>query len=389
MTIDEINCLMLDNQRNTVRDNLACDPLRVAINPKVEHAALVASQVKYLQRARKKLPSYYAAQCIIPSLAFEQSSSEECAAHKSYRGKLCLDLTCGLGVDSLYLSRQFERVIAIERDPALAHLARINFALLGVHNIEVVATTAEEFLADNIDLCPDLIYSDPDRRGTDGRKKVCMEDCSPDVVGLMPLLTKMSGRVVVKCSPLFDVDRGFALFGVRNNTRVEVVSLGGECKEVIIDIDATRSAPQICATALGVGAVSYPAQRDRSVRVPRSSEYRYLVVPDVALLKARVAVDYYTCMGADIASDNGFAFSDTPLEQPLGKQFEIERMEHYTPKKLKKQLRSVGVTRLNILRREFVQPASVVARELGVGEAGERYAAFTTIGKEPIVIFFR
>lgn len=380
---------MLQNQRNAVRDNLAVDPLLVAINSKIEYAALVASQVKYLQRARKKLPSYYSAQCIIPSLAFEQSSSEECAAHKNYRGKLCIDLTCGLGVDSFYLSKHFERVITLERDPALAHLARINFALLGVRNIEVVAMAAEEFLADNSELRPDLIYSDPDRRDTAGRKMVCMEDCSPDVVGLMPMLLKMSGRVVVKCSPLFDVDRGFGLFGVRNNTRVEVVSLRGECKEVIIDIDTNRSVPQICATALGVGAVSYPAQREKSVRMPHSKEYRYLVVPDVALLKARVAVDYYTSAGADIASDNGFVFSDTPLDEPFGKQFEIERIEHYTPKKLKKQLRSQGITRLNILRREFVQPASVVAREIGVSEGGERYAAFTTIGGEPIVIFFR
>ena len=111
-------------------------PGRVALSLR-EHGALIATQIKYLQRARVKLPSYYAALCILPPLSFEQSSSEETASVKRYSGDTCLDLTCGLGVDAFYLSKRFRQVIAVERNAELSEIARINFRLLGVQNIRV------------------------------------------------------------------------------------------------------------------------------------------------------------------------------------------------------------------------------------------------------------
>lgn len=80
--------------------NRGRDPLEVALDRNTPHARLVATQVKYLARAEAKLPSYAAAQCILPPLAFEQASSEACAAHKRIAGGAVLDLTCGLGVDT-------------------------------------------------------------------------------------------------------------------------------------------------------------------------------------------------------------------------------------------------------------------------------------------------
>ena len=96
--------------------------------------------------ARTKLPSYYRAGCIIPPLAFEQSSSEDVARRKRFAGDLCVDLTCGLGVDAYTLSCRFKRVIAVERDLVTARVAEINFGRLGADNIEVVCDTAERFI---------------------------------------------------------------------------------------------------------------------------------------------------------------------------------------------------------------------------------------------------
>jgi len=57
-----------------------------------------------------------------------------------------LDLTCGLGADALFLSRRFRRVVTLERDATLARIAAENFARLGAGNIEVVCSSAEEYL---------------------------------------------------------------------------------------------------------------------------------------------------------------------------------------------------------------------------------------------------
>ena len=145
MTTEDILLLDTPLLRQLTEENIGRDPNAVALDKRIAHAGLVATQVKYLQRARRKLPSYYEARAILPPLAFEQSSSEAAATRKSWRGDVCIDLTCGLGVDSFHLSRRFARVIAVERDAALARAAEINFRRLGADNITVVCTAAEEF----------------------------------------------------------------------------------------------------------------------------------------------------------------------------------------------------------------------------------------------------
>ena len=249
ITSNDIATLLDPQLRDYIAGHLSDDPGRVALSLR-EHGALIATQIKYLQRARVKLPSYYAALCILPPLSFEQSSSEETASVKRYSGDTCLDLTCGLGVDAFYLSKRFRQVIAVERNAELSEIARINFRLLGVQNIRVVDSPAEAFLEqlrgqtqttpDRSSGTIDLIYIDPARRDDQGKKVWLLEDCSPDAKALMPQLLALAPKVVVKASPLFDVDEAFRLFG--DTVSVEIVSVRGECKEVLIEV--SRQAPQ-------------------------------------------------------------------------------------------------------------------------------------------------
>ena len=243
MPPEEYELLLTDEVQRAIAVSRGRDPLDVALDRTVPHARLVATQVKYLARAASKLPSYAAAQCILPPLAFEQASSEACAAHKRIDGDTALDLTCGLGVDALFLSRRFRRVVTLERSETLARIAAENFRRLQAANIEVVHTSAEEYLQ-RPGLRFDWIFADPDRRSADGRKLVRLEACSPDVTALMPLIARASGRLCIKNSPLFDVDEALRLFP---DSRVEVVSLGDECKEVLVYADGTGPA----LTALG------------------------------------------------------------------------------------------------------------------------------------------
>ena len=200
ITPEEYSLLLTDEVRRAVAAARGRDPLEVALDRTVPHARLVATQVKYLARAAQKLPSYAAAQCILPPLAFEQASSEACAAHKLLEGDTVLDLTCGLGADALFLSRRFRRVVTLERNEMLARVAAENFSRMGVANVDVVNASAEEYLRRD-GLRFDWIYADPDRRSDKGRKLVRLEDCSPDIVALKPRLKQVSGRLCVKNSP--------------------------------------------------------------------------------------------------------------------------------------------------------------------------------------------
>lgn len=357
------------------------DPLKVAFDTHLPHARLVATQVKYLGRAQSKLPTFAAAQCILPPRAFEQASSEACALCKRIEGDSVLDLTCGLGVDVWALSRRFRRVTTLERDPVLAAVVRENFSRLGVANVEVVCSSAEEFLQRE-GLHFDWIYADPDRRSSEGRKLVRMEDCSPDVVALLPRLREVAPKLCVKNSPLFDIDEAFRIFGPCS---VEVLSVGDECKEVVIYVDGTE--PEIRATAVGRG--SFAVAHVEALAIPEPpvmfepSCYRWLVLPDVALRKARLA-RLRLAGKAAIWSENGFGFASEPFDDPLVRLLPIDRIELYDPRRLKRELKGC---RVELLKRDFPLGQEELMRRLGVRAGNDRHLAFTKIGNDYWTIF--
>ena len=382
MTREELSTLLQHEVRQAIEENIDRDPLQVALDRGIVHAREVASQVKYLQRARTKLPRLYEARAIIPQRAFEQSSSEECAAAKRMRGSSLLDLTCGLGMDAVAMAERFERVVAVERDEVLAEVVRENLHRMGVENVEVVTASAEEYVS-SCEEHFDWVYADPDRRTADGKRVVRLEDCSPDMVALYPALGRITERVAIKNSPLFDVEEAFRLFG---DCTVEVLSLSGECKEVNIYIDSRGA--HIVAEAVGRERVEYA--REEVVDSPcegefEAEEYRYLIVPDVALQKARL-VQHALRGKADVWSNNSFGFAREKVESILGRVEEIEKIEKFDPKALKRELRGVGV---DILVREFPMSVDQVRQRTGMRSGAERRIALTRIKGQAYTIFLK
>ncbi len=380
MTTETLTILQSCEVRRAIDQNIERDPASVALDKRVPHAALVATQVKYLQRARRKLPRLYAARCIIPSLAFEQSSSEECAERKPIAGDSLLDLTCGLGIDTMSLSRRFRRVVALERNTLLADVVRYNLSLLGIDNVEVICATAEEYVA----MCHDhfdWVYADPDRRSESGNKMVCMEYCSPNMLSLMPRLRDIADRIAIKLSPLFDCDEAFRLL---SPAEVEVVSLGGECKELNI---LTHAPADLLRIAI-VGQGEWCFTREAMTATPTTQHFaehawRYMIIPDVALQKARVAMAAMSPHAA-IWSNNGYAFTnELPSEPIAGRIYEIESIERYRPKELKRRLKGVGV---ELSKRDTTLSVETVRRACGLRAGAEIHLAITTIEGENWVI---
>lgn len=78
-------------------------------------------------------------------------------------GALALDLFAGVGLFSVALGRRFERVVAVEADPAAARDLDVNLAQAAVPARAVNAEVAR-FLA-GWEQCPDLVLLDPPRTG--------------------------------------------------------------------------------------------------------------------------------------------------------------------------------------------------------------------------------
>lgn len=170
------------------------------------------------------------------------------------RGKVA-DLTGGLGVDSWAFSEVAEEVLYNEMNPALAAAARHNFKALGVTNIFIRNSEATSDSLKDIfgDFRPDVIFLDPARRDSAGKKVFLLEDCSPDVLKILPELFGISRFVLLKLSPMADItmaverlDRTYEEYLEKASGKgwngqwvreVHVVASGGECKELLILLD--------------------------------------------------------------------------------------------------------------------------------------------------------
>ena len=240
------------------------DPVLAGLDAK----SLVVNTIEGRKRLRKKLPEWVARTGLVypSSLCTEQCSSSDTARYKASIAKRILyeyvgsdgriaDLTGGLGVDSWAFSEVAGEVLYNEMNPELAAAARHNFRELGVTNIFIKNCEAtKDSLKDILgDFQPDIIFMDPARRDPVGKKVFLLEDCSPDVLKMLPELFRISRFVFLKLSPMADIsmaverlDRTYESFlqstsgdGCNGQwvREVHVVASGGECKELLILLD--------------------------------------------------------------------------------------------------------------------------------------------------------
>ena len=204
-----------------------------------------ADQLRELEQKRRsklasKLPSWTEYDIEVPdSLIFQQCSSEVTARYKASlagEGLRVADLTGGLGADAWAFSLCSRAVWYNERNVALRACVERNFASMGIKNVAFnkfeISPEATDWKQALKGFAPDLIYLDPARRDASGKKIFLLEECSPDVLSLMPLLLEMAPKVMVKVSPMADLTMlRRRLEGVLS--ALHVVGAEGECKEIL------------------------------------------------------------------------------------------------------------------------------------------------------------
>jgi len=288
-----------------VRAHEGEDPaqLMLGATPAGIDARAAAEQVESRRKARGKLPGWLARDGVVmpPPLSVEQASSETAAAYKAdlAGGDTLVDLSGGMGVDTLALAPRFRRAIYVEAD---AHLCRVfahNAALLSDRPPEVVNTTAEAFAADFTGRA--TFYVDPDRRAGQ-RRAFRFEDSSPDVTMLLERLAPRAEQVLIKASPMIDLQGGMRSLGAVQ--AVYVVSVDDVCREVLfVVVPGWAAEPAIHCAALSRRGTARPAadttprsERQRIFSFDFAAEQaaacefaepgRYLYDPNTAIRKA-------------------------------------------------------------------------------------------------------
>lgn len=341
-------------------------------------------QIEARQKARYKLPDWYQNDDLIfpPPLSVEQCSSEATARYKASlaNGNRLVDGSGGMGIDCYYMSKKFEEAVYIERQSVVAESALANFKSLNT-SIRVVTDDLMDWLETDV-VVADWLYLDPARRDDEKRKVVLLQDCSPDVAGNLDLLLDHFPKVLIKTSPLLDID--LTIKTLRHVREVHIVGLGDECKEVLYLIDRTAKVvePMIIAVILGVdGQVRSSFRATRSVETSAEVVYeepeQFLYEPHAVVLKAgafRSIASRYKLK--KLAINSHLYTSDTWIPDFPGRGFCVTG----TCRPNEKELRPfVPDGKANLTLRNFPAKIDDLRKKWRLREGGEIYLFATTL----------
>lgn len=363
-------------------------------------------QIQGWQIARRKLPKWAACDGVIfpPHLSMEQCSSEPTAQYKLNlamewaervgHASRMTDLTGGFGVDFSFTSCAFAAATYVERNEQLCHIVEHNLPLLGLNNATVVCADAVEYLST---VEPQtMLFLDPARRDEHGAKTVMLADCTPDVVQLLPQLLEKSRFTMLKLSPMLDWHK--AVDDLQGAVReVHIVSVGGECKELLLVLST------VVESELKVYCADLSTASDTSslfVYTPGSSapvansklktqNSKFVHEPNASIMKAGCFDELAAAYGVSPVSRNSHLFlSDEPVEGFPGRSFVVERVTTMNKGELRKAL--AGIEKANIATRNFPLTVAELRKRLKIKDGGDVYIfATTTAEGEHVLLISR
>jgi hypothetical protein len=331
---------------------------------------------------------------LFPSrLSAEQCSSEFTAAYKQRFVKehdSVLDLTGGLGIDSLALASIAGKVVYIERKADYCKIARHNFSCLNAGNIEIIEGDAS--LAINGISHSDLVYVDPARREESRSKRLfALADCEPNLPLLLPRLWERTSRIIAKISPMADMDMSLSL--LPETKEIHILSVRNECKELLflMEKDHSPSQPDIyCINRTSGGSIqAFTFNRRDEAEIQAAfapTAGKYVYEPNSSVLKAG-AFRSITRLGVSKLHPNSHLYtSDRSIDNFPGRIFAVKQILPFNStlcRSLKK-----SIPQANITTRNFLLSADELRRRTKISDGGNTYIFATTIlsGEKVLII---
>ena len=328
--------------------------------------------------------------------------------------RILVDLTGGMGVDTAFLSDNFDKAYYVEMQEELCEIAKHNFKILN-KNIEVVNDNAEHFLTicDNVD----CIYLDPARRDEYGRKMVSLHDCSPDVAELQDILLEKAKTVIVKLSPMLDID--IVKKELKNIKEIHVVAVRNECKELLVVLgqQTTDNGQQTLPMARGLQLKAIDLRENWNFDFSEDEELeaqwtladtvgKYLYEPGVACMKAGCFKLLSQKYNLDKLHRNSHLYTSDELASDFpGRIFEVVNTVPFD-KKTKKEISSIcqqttdnrqqtdskltaqsSKLKASVTVRNFPLSAEELKKNLGLQDGNDFYIFGTTMkGEKKVVV---
>ncbi len=399
MTLEELHRLLDPQVQDLIAKHIDDDPAAFAL--KFHRMSgipvrAVAEQITCRQKAVKKLPTLSLRKLLYTKLSFEQASGERAALYKSemkgMEGKKMLDMTGGLGIDSIFFARRFEEVVYVERDAVLAEMAAHNFRETGTGNITVTQGDSSTLLETFPDDAFDWIYLDPARREK-GKRSVALEETEPNVVALHNLLLQKARNVCVKASPALEIS--VLPRKLPSLSEVIVLSVDRECREIVLICNRERkpeaSAAVVKAVCLCAGGETVVSSEEAGVSGKAIAEEvgEYFYEPDPAIIKARmteVLAERHELLFINPQVD--YLTSNRKIVPFPGRVFRVKASLAYKSKTFRSFLKNSGITSASIQRRDFPLSPDELRRMYRLKESDEQYLFFSKDSKgTPLCLF--
>ena len=368
--------------------------LALASHPQGINMQYALTQISGWQAARTKLPLWADTDGIVypKHLSLEQCTSQHIAQYKASiieqligKNFRMADLTGGFGVDCFFISRNAARTCYNEMSAELSSIVAENYKTLGRQDIEVSCIDAADFLSNQKDDSFDLIYLDPARRGNAGQKLISISDCQPDAVTLQNDLLRVSRNIMLKLSPMLDISR--ALTEMRHVSRIMVIGLEGECKEITLLIEREFTgeplieAVDIRSDGTPEMPVSSAKSTDTAQPLPIASPEQlqpgtYISEPTAPYMKSALFRTIAAHTGtALLHPDTHLFWSKEKPEKFPGRTFILEGIIPFD----KRSIASLIKTQANLSVRNFPQSAPELQKSLKLKDGGTRYLIATTL----------
>ncbi|MFF3452982.1 SAM-dependent methyltransferase [Streptomyces sp. NPDC002730] len=328
-----------------LRDYDPAQELAVASRLRREHSVglvtAALTQARLRQRAVAKFGAADAQRMFFTPNGVEQATRSSVATYRAGRFaalgvRSVADLCSGIGGDAIALARAGISVLAVDRDPLTAEVARANAEALDLAElIEVRCADVTE-----IDTgAYDAVFVDPARRG--GRGRIF------DPEAYSPPLSWAIGAARTRPHAALKIAPGIPHEAVPDDAEAEWISDGGDVKEAVLWF-GTRPGT--------VGATLLPGPRSLTGRGLPDPEVRkvgrFLYEPDGAVIRAHLVAEVAEELDGGLIDETiAYITADGLRPTPYATAYEITDELPFGLKKLKALLREREVGNLTVKKR--------------------------------------
>lgn len=336
-------------------------------------------QIKCRQKTARKIPSFLENPAFLfpTALSSEQATDERVALfHAEFipENSKVLDMTSGLGIDAMTISKRAAHVTAIDLDPLKTEHLKNNSLSMGIKNMTCINADSIEWLTSEKESF-EVIFIDPARRDSKGNRLFSLSDCLPDVTSILDLLLERCETLIIKASPLLDIS--MICRELPGITDVFTVCAHGECKEILSVVKKGGVLENIAAVDLSDSGAPLrfsllPSEIGNDCQLitkPETLESGYIYEPNPALMKINCGEKICSSFAGmlKLSTSTNLYHSEELHPSFPGKIFNIISLPD------KKELKKMKGEKINTISRNYVIKAEDISKKYGLRQGYDMF----------------